>query len=167
MRQNVLLKGHRGSVEIIQKWKEVVLWNYSCKESRDGIKTLKPIFRVPHESPMVYCFSLDFFGTFFGFLVFQEKSWFELVMFFMFYSMIGKFKITQWQHCWICLQQVGHVEIYIFLIKTYKQVRVSPDDSICSCCDLWIMNGVTCDIFLILLAVVAEIVIEKNGMHVW
>ena len=88
-------------------------------------------------------------------------------MFFMFYSMIGKFKITQWQHCWICLQQVGHVEIYIFLIKTYKQVRVSPDDSICSCCDLWIMNGVTCDIFLILLAFVAEIVIKKNGMHVW
>ena len=42
--------------------------------------------------------------------------------FFMLYSMLGKYKITQWQHCLVNWQETGHVEIHIVLIKTTSQV---------------------------------------------
>ena len=42
---------------------------------------------------------------------------------FMFYSMIDKCIMTQWQKFSIFWNQAGHVEVYIFLMNTINQVR--------------------------------------------
>ena len=41
-----------------------ILQNYYSTESREGIETLRTMFRIPHEYLMLYCFTSDFF--FFG-----------------------------------------------------------------------------------------------------
>ena len=68
---------------------------------------------------MIY-FSLDFF--LFVFLILKKIAMLMSCGFFMLYSMLGKYKITQWQHCLVNWQETGHVEIYIVLIKTTSQV---------------------------------------------
>ena len=44
-----------------------ILWNYYGVKSREGIETLKTMFRMPHDCLIFYCLSLDFF------VVFQDK----------------------------------------------------------------------------------------------
>ena len=39
------------------------------------------------------------------------------------YCMVDICKIDQWQHCLICWQQRGHVEIYVALIKTTSRIK--------------------------------------------
>ena len=41
----------------------------------------------------------------------------------MFYSMVNKCIMPQWQKCSIFWQQASHVEIYIVLSNTTNQVR--------------------------------------------
>ena len=70
---------------------------------------------------MIY-FSLDCFPFCFDFFNFKENYNVNELWFFMLYSIVGKCKITQWQHCSISWQETGHVEIYFVLIKTTSQV---------------------------------------------
>ena len=58
--------------KIIQDWEKVILiileilWNYYGIESREGIETLRTMFRMPHDCLIFYCLSLDFFVVFQG-----------------------------------------------------------------------------------------------------
>lgn len=65
-------------------------------------------------------FQFRFFS--FRFFNFKENCNVNELWFFMLYSMLGKYKITQWQHCLVNWQETGHVEMYIVLIKTTSQV---------------------------------------------
>ena len=52
--------------EMIQNWEKVILiileilWNYCHIQSREGIETLRAMSRLPHDSLIFYCLSLDF-----------------------------------------------------------------------------------------------------------
>ena len=66
--------------KIIQNWEKQILiileilWNYCGIESREGVETLRTMFRMPHGCLIFYCLSLDFF------VVFQDKLQYQLVM---------------------------------------------------------------------------------------
>ena len=100
---------------------------------------------------MIYCFSLDLFGS--------------SVLFFMIYIMVGKYK----QFRGSSVQHLGKKKV-IWKYRLFqsalpaRQDRItsfSPDDWIFSSCAFWVMDGVICGIYLALITVVAEIVIEK------
>ena len=50
--------------KIIQNWENVILislkilWNYYGIDSREGIETLRTMFRMPYDYPIFYCLSL-------------------------------------------------------------------------------------------------------------
>ena len=63
--------------EMMQNWQKVILLileilqNFCGIESKEGIETLRTMFRMAHECLMFYCFNLDF--CLFVFVVFQGK----------------------------------------------------------------------------------------------
>ena len=61
-----------------------ILWNYYDIESREGIETLRTMFRMPHDYLISYCLNLNFV-----FVAFQDKLQHSLVM--AFYAL---------QHAW-------------------------------------------------------------------
>ena len=90
---------------------------------------------------------------FFGFcLCFQTKLWNSLfIVFFMFYNMVDKC-MTQWQKFSVFWQQVGCVEIYIYIYQHYQPAKITLHCSILIIEYLvsyviWIMDDVICAIF--------------------
>ena len=89
----------------MQIWQKVILlildilYNFYDIESKEGVETLRNMFRMAHECLVFYSFSLDFFVCLF-LLYFQVNC--NQLWLFMCYSMVGICKITKWHHCSIC-----------------------------------------------------------------
>ena len=78
-----------------------ILQSYYSIASREGIEALKTIYRMCHECIMFYCFSLDLFNCFCG--ISRQTLILINYEFFLFYRMVGIYKINQCQDCSICL----------------------------------------------------------------
>ena len=100
-------------------------------------------------------------------LIFQKSHDISYLQFFMFYSMVDKCLMTLRQQFSIFWQQAGHLEICSY--QHYQPGKITFEEWISfSCYIIWIMDDVKCAIFVaLIMAVAAEIVIEKSGICVW
>ena len=130
---------------------------------------MKTSCRMPLDMLLLFRFFFFFFSFF---VVFQEKLWNKLVIdSFIFYSMVGKYKQLRDNSVeYVRKNQVIWKYMLFRSTITGKEGKVtsfSPDVWIFNCCAFWIMDGVICAIYLALITVVAEIVIEQTATHMW
>ena len=103
----------------------------------------------------------------FGFCLISQKAMMLIICsFFMFCSMVDKCLMTLEQQFSIFWQQTSHLEIYSY--QHYQPGKTTFEDWISfSCYVIWVMDDVKCSIFVaLIMAVAAEIVIEKSGICV-
>ena len=158
--QNIPLRGNRENTKdhpevgkVVLPIPEILLQNYYGIDSKEGTKTLKTSFRMPN-----------------GILLQFRFIWF-FCSFFMIYSMVGKYKQLRSSS----VQHLGKKKVIwkyrLFWsavpARQYRITSFSPDDWIFSSCAFWVMDGVICGIYLALITVVAEIVIEKSVRQMW
>ena len=101
-------------------------------------------------------------------LIFQKNYDINYLQFFMFYGMVDKCLMTLGQQFSMFWQQADRLEICSYY-QHYQSGKITFEDRISfSCYVILIMDDIKCAIFVaLIMAVVAEIVIEKSGICVW
>ena len=126
---------------------------------------MKTSFRIPHD----ILFQIRLFLFFCG--VSRQTVILFSYGFFMFYSMVVKYK-NSWAAIINMLatsKSCGNICLFLSTLPTRQDnfTSFSPYGWVFSCCVFWVMDGVICTIFLALITVLAETVIVKNVMHMW